>query len=139
MANQTIPGLGFHHIGLKAKDFDRTRAFYAALGMKELVSWGEGEKAITMFDIGDGGRIEIFANGGDEFSENGKWIHFAMQCEDVDAAYATALAAGARPHTPPKTVPLQSRPYLMTIRVAFVLGPDGEQIEFFRQLEGGEG
>ena len=26
-------------------------------------------------------------------------------------------------------------PYLATIRVAFVYGPDGEQIELFRELE----
>lgn len=135
MANQTIPSLGFHHIGLKASDFDRSRAFYAALGMREVLSWGEGERAITMFDIGDGGKIEIFANGGEEYSANGKWIHFALAVPDVDVAYAAALAAGATVMTPPKTVELQSRPRLATIRVAFVYGPDGEQIELFRELE----
>ena len=135
MANQTVPGLGFHHIGLKAADFNLSRAFYAALGMKEVLSWGEGERAITMFEIGDGGKIEIFANGGDDYSSNGKWIHFALCVDDVDAAYAAALAAGATVMTPPKTVELQSRPRLATIRVAFVYGPDGEQIELFKELE----
>lgn len=135
MANDVLPNLGFHHIGLKAGDFDRSRAFYAALGMKEVLSWGEGERAITMFDVGDGGKIEIFANGGEEYSPNGKWIHFALRVEDVDAAYETALAAGATVMTPPKTVELRSRPRLATIRVAFVFGPDGEQIELFRELE----
>ena len=42
MANEKIPGLGFHHIGLMASDFEKSCAFYSALGMKELVSWGEG-------------------------------------------------------------------------------------------------
>ena len=135
MNNQVINGLGFHHIALKASDFDRSRAFYSALGMKETVSWGEGEKTIALFDVGDGGKIEIFANGGDEYSANGKWIHFALKCDDVDAAYAAALSAGATPMTPPRTVELASRPYLMTIRVGFVYGPDGEQIEFFREME----
>ena len=126
---------GFHHVGLKARDFDKSRAFYAGLGMREVVSWGEGERAITMFDLGDGGRLEIFANGGDEYSAAGKWIHLALLCDDVDAAYAAALSLGAAPKTAPKTVELASRPYLMTIRVAFVFGPDGEEIEFFRELE----
>ena len=135
MKNQVITGLGFHHIALKASDFDRSRAFYAALGMKETVSWGKGEKTIALFDVGDGGKIEIFANGGDEYVANGKWIHFALKCDDVDAAYAAALSAGATPMTPPRTVELASRPYLMTIRVGFVYGPDGEQIEFFREME----
>ena len=135
MANDKIPGLGFHHIGLKAADFERSLAFYKALGLKEMVSWGEGEKRITMLDLGNGDRIELFASGGPEFSENGKWIHFAMAVEDVDAAYELALAAGARPMTPPKTVDLDSRPMKISIRIAFVYGPDGEQLEFFRQVK----
>ena len=135
MANQAIPGLGFHHVGLKAADFDKSRAFYRALGMKETLAWGEGARSIALYDVGDGGKIEIFANGGEEFSSNGKWIHFALRADDVDAAYAAALAAGAEPLTPPKTVELNSRPRLSTIRVAFVKGPDGEQIEFFSEVE----
>ena len=135
MANQVFPEIGFHHIGLKASNFDASRAFYAALGMKETLSWGEGDRTISLFDVGDGGKIEIFANGGEEYASNGKWIHFAFKVDDVDAAYANALAAGATVMTPPKTVELASRPYLATIRVAFVYGPDGEQIELFRELE----
>ena len=135
MANQVFPEIGFHHIGLKASNFDASRAFYAALDMKETLSWGEGDRTISLFDVGDGGKIEIFANGGDEYSANGKWIHLALHVDDVDAAYAKALSVGATSVTPPKTVELASRPYLSTIRVAFVAGPDGEQIEFFRELE----
>ena len=135
MANEKIPGLGFHHIGLKAADFEKSRAFYAALGMKEIVSWGEGEKRITMFDLGNGDRIELFASGGDEYSANGKWIHFAMTVEDVDAAYAHALSVGAVSMMPPKTVDLDSTPMKISIRIAFVYGPDGEQLEFFKQVK----
>ena len=135
MANRVISGFGFHHIGLKAADYEKSRAFYRALGMEETLSWGEGDRAISLFEIGDGGRIEIFANGGEEFSPNGKWIHVALCCDDVDAAYAAALSVGATSVTPPKTVELNSRPRLATIRVAFVAGPDGEQIELFRELE----
>ena len=135
MANRVISGFGVHHIGLKAADYEKSRAFYRALGMEETLSWGEGERAISLFEIGDGGKIEIFANGGEEYSANGKWIHFALHVDDVDAAYAAALSAGATVVTPPKTVELASRPYLSTIRVAFVAGPDGEQIELFRELE----
>ena len=133
MANEIIKGMGFHHIGLKAKNFEKSLAFYKALGMKEVVRWGEGEKTIAMLDLGDGGRIELFANGGDEFSENGKWVHFAMCVEDVKGAYEYALSLGALPHIAPKVVPLDSTPDKITIEVAFVKGPDGEQLEFFRQ------
>lgn len=135
MANERIEGLGFHHIGLKAADFEKSRAFYLALGMREVVSWGEGDERITMLDLGNGDRIEIFASGGDRYSASGKWIHFAMTVEDVDAAYAHALSVGALPMMPPKTVDLDSTPTRMSIRVAFVYGPDGEELEFFRQVK----
>ena len=133
MANERIKGIGFHHIGLKTADLEKSVKFYEALGMKEIVRWGEGEREIVMLDIGDGGRFELFAGGGDAFSEKGKYIHFAMHVEDVPAAYAHALSVGATPLTPPKVVPLDSKPDKITIEVAFVKGPDGEQLEFFRQ------
>ena len=126
--------MGVHHIALKCKDIEKSLAMYRALGMTEAVRWGEGEKLIVMLDVGDGGRIELFANGSDEFAENGKWQHFALCVDDVDAAYERAVAAGFEPHVLPKAVPLASSPEKITINVAFVKGPDGEQLEFFREL-----
>ena len=134
MANEKIKNIGFHHIGLKTADLEKSVKFYEALGMKEIVRWGEGEKEIIMYDLGDGGRIELFANGGDEFAEQGKWVHFAVCVEDVEHAYNVALAAGATPHIAPKVVPLDSKPEKISINIAFVKGPDGEQIEFFKQI-----
>ena len=126
--------MGFHHVGLKCADFERSQRFYKKIGMTEVLRWGEGKNEIVMFDIGDGGRLELFANGGDEYSVNGKWVHFALSVDDVDASYEKALAAGASPLTPPKTVPLDSTPIKVSIRIAFVKGPDGEELEFFKQL-----
>ena len=135
MANDIIKGLGFHHIALKANDFEKSKEFYKALGLKEIVGWGEGEKSVLMFDLGDGGRLELFAGGSDAaYPAEGKYMHFAMCCDDVDEAYKIALAAGARPHIEPKTVPLESYPEKISIRIAFVLGPSGEQLEFFKQV-----
>ncbi len=138
-SNMVIKGLGFHHIALKVKDFKKSFDFYTkGLGMKSLVSWGEGENEIQMLDLGDGGILELFAGGGDQLSENGKWLHFAMCVDDVDAAYERALAAGAKTHIPPKNVELDSKPYKMTIRIAFVTGFDNEQLEFFKVVSKGE-
>lgn len=134
--NKTIKGLGFHHIALKVKDFEKSRKFYVeGLGLTPVVTWGEGEDKIEMLDLGDGGIIELFACGGDHLSANGKYNHFAMTVDDVDKAYEIAVAAGAEPLTPPKSVPLDSKPYKMTIRVAFVKGFDGEELEFFKVVE----
>lgn len=133
MSNGIIKGLGFHHIALKVKDFERSLDFYKnGLGLRPVVAWGEGDKRIQMLDLGDGGILELFAGGSELPAESAKWIHFAMHADDVEAAYATAVAAGGEPLTPPKTVPLDSTPYKMTIQVAFVKGFDGEELEFFR-------
>lgn len=126
--------MGFHHIALKCKNIEKSLTMYRALGMTEVVRWGEGERLIVMLDVGDGGRIELFANGSDEFAENGKWQHFALCVDNVDEAYAHAIAAGFEPLVLPKVVPLESSPEKIAINVAFVKGPDGEQLEFFRQL-----
>ena len=102
--------------------------------MKEYARWGDSEKTIALLDIGDGGKIELFSNGGDEYSENGKWNHFAMSVDDVEAAYQTALKAGFKPHIPPKVVPLDSSPKKISINIAFVIGPNNEQVEFFKEV-----
>ena len=63
--NTVIPGLGFHHIALRAKDFDRSLAFYRdVLGCTVAAAWGEAPSRKVMVDIGDGGRIEIFEKPG---------------------------------------------------------------------------
>ncbi len=135
MANHVVPGMGFHHIGLKAKDFNKSLAFYQALGMKCIARWENASGPIAMLDLGDGGRIELFGDGGDAFSTNGKWVHFALGVADVAAAYEAALAAGAESQSAPRDLDLKADPSDMTIRIAFVKGPDGEVIEFFRQIK----
>ena len=134
MANEIIKGMGFHHIGLKVADFAKSREMYRALGMKEICGWGEGDGEIVMFDLGDGGRIELFAGGCDHLSKEGKWLHFAMKVDDVTAAYETALAGGFTSKIAPKVVPLNSWPAPISINIAFVVGPDGEELEFFKEV-----
>lgn len=134
MANVTVKGMGFHHIALKCKDIEKSLEMYKALGMCEVVRWGEGDGLVVMLDLGDGSRIEMFANGSDDYSVNGKWQHFALSVDDVDAAYECALAAGFLPKTEPKSVPILATPSDITIRIAFVIGNDGEQVEFFKEI-----
>lgn len=133
MANEILKNLGFHHIALRCSDIEKSLEMYQALGMTEKVRWGENEKLIVMLDIGNGDIIELFADGGKKYAEEGKWQHFAMTTDNVEKAYETALKAGFTPLTAPKTVPLNSSPEKMEITVAFVKGPDGEQVEFFKE------
>ncbi len=133
--NTKIPGLGIAHLALKAVDFEKSYKFYTeGLGMTPYVSWGEGEKHIQLLKFGNGGMLELFA-AAPEAEVNNSYPHFAYSVEDVDAAFETALAAGAKPKIYPKSVPLDSEPKKTTIRIAFVYGPSGEEIEFFKEVE----
>lgn len=134
MANNILPGMGFHHVALKCKDLEKSLTMYGALGLTEVARWGEGEGTIVMMDMGNGAIIEFFANGSDEFSEKGKWQHFALWVDDVELAYNTALEAGFISVSAPKKMTLPSQPAPMNIWGAFVKGPDGEDLEFFKKL-----
>ena len=135
MANDIIKGMGFHHVALKTADLDASIAFYEKLGMKFYTSWGEGDGRVAMMDFGDGGILELFACWSADEQTNPKYIHFALKVDDVDAAYATALAAGAKPKSAPKVVPLNSKPVKLTLNCGFVFGPSGEEVEFFRVVK----
>jgi len=132
--NKKFPGMGFHHINLKATDLDRSVAFYRdALGMTPSYSWQNGDVRVQMMDLGDGGIIEIASDNSGQ-SDNGVWNHFAIRADDVDAAYEAAIAGGAESMTPPKEVAFDAHPAPLKLRIAFVYGPDREQIEFFKIL-----
>ncbi len=128
---------GFHHIAIKASDFDKSVAFYKALGLTERVRWSEGDNRAVMLNMGDGGLIELFAGGkarektADEVNEH--WLHLALKVEDVEYAYATAINSGAVPRTAPMDVSPDGAVPAMKMRIAFVYGPDGEIIEFFKE------
>ena len=134
MPNEKIPGAGSHHIAVTTVDFDKSLKFYVeGLGMKVVAIWGENKDRAAMLDIGDGSHVELFANGNSETQQNEKMIHFAMTCTDPDLAFQNALAAGAKEKMPPTTLDIPSDPP-MPVRIAFVYGPDGEVLEFFKAL-----
>ena len=136
MANEIIKGMGFHHIAVKAKNYEESMKFYTeGLGMKFMTQWGEGDERIAMLDMGNGDIVELFAGGNDKESIDPKYIHFAMKVDDVDAAYEAALKAGAVSKTAPLVAPLDSAPVKLTLNCAFVYGPAGEELEFFKILE----
>jgi glyoxylase I family protein len=132
-SNAKIGGGGFHHVAIRAHDFDASVRFYTqALGFVEKVRWGDGPKRAIMLDAGDSNYLEIFANGTAEPKPEGAILHFALRTTDCDAALARARAAGAQVTMEPKDIDLASTPGPTAIRIAFCKGPDGELIEFFQ-------
>lgn len=140
MANEIVKGLGYAHMAIAAKNFDESLTFYRALGLKIYTQWGEGDARIALLDMGDGSLLELFAKPDlctdrvAGVADGNPFLHFAFSVQNVDEAYRIALEAGAQPIQPPAEMPLPAHPLRLTLRVAFVRGPSGEELEFFKQV-----
>lgn len=140
--NETLHGGGFHHIAIRATDFEATLKFYIeGLGFRRVYGWGQDGRAqgerdsrAVMLDTGDGNYLEVFAGGarqpGAETPE-GPLLHYALRTTDCTAALERARAAGATVTVEPKTVPIHGDTPT-EFRIAFCKGLDGELIEFFQ-------
>jgi len=139
-------GFGFHHVAIRATDFDRTMRFYTeGLGFTvrhEFAVEGRIDRA-AFLDTGDGRYVEVFGPGSvvqsegrrrraDEERTEGALLHFCLRVPDTDAAYARALAAGGKPRGIEPRSAVLGRDPLMEVRIAFVTGPEGEVIEFLQ-------
>ncbi|MBR3015620.1 MAG: VOC family protein [Clostridia bacterium] len=124
--------LGIHHISMKCgtpEEFTAAKAFYCGLlGMKLLREWPDG----AMIDTG-AGLIEIFCNG-EGIREKGAIRHAALSVTDVDAIAARIRDAGYPVFIEPKNILIPSDPPL-SARMAFCVGPLGEEIELFCEQE----
>ncbi len=144
-SNTAIHGGGFHHIAIRANDFEATLQFYVeGLGFKRTYGWGEDARArgekdsrAALLDTGDGNYVEVFAGGTrppNEAVPEGALLHYALRTRDCDAAFQQACTAGASVISEPKTVPINGDTP-QEFRIAFIRGLDGEVIEFFQNDE----
>lgn len=111
------------HIGLVVRDLAASKAFYSAvLEALEIPMGGSGER--------DFWADELFVSTRDSEEVQGELTgrhHLAFQARDrvmVDAFYKAALAHGGRDNGPPG-----ERSYHPGYYAAFVLDPDGNNIE----------
>lgn len=136
---------GFHHVAIRAIDFDATIKFYTeGLGFRVHFPFsvpGRIDRA-AFLDAGDGRFVEVFGQGSivqsegrrrkpDEDPTEGALLHFCLRVADADASYARALASGALSRVEPVSRQLSADP-LVEVRIAFVTGPNGEVIEFMQ-------
>ena len=135
--NKKLSACGYHHLALRANDFDKSFAFYTdGLGFTLAHQWGEGAGRIALLDMGDGNYLELFAKPDDmTVTAGNQFFHLALRSTDIDGDIEKVRALGCPVTIEPKSVPVNGK----TIRVGFFLGPDGEVLEFFEhQNEPGE-
>jgi glyoxylase I family protein len=143
--NAVIGGGGFHHIAIRAYDYDKTIAFYEGLGFRQHHTWGTDERATggkdsraVMMDVGDGNYLEVFAGRvGDPNEElpEGGLLHFALRTTATDVALEKARALGATVTMEPRRVMPPNSATPIEFWIAFVQGFNGEIIEFFYTAE----
>src|ERR1700729_914913 len=118
------PVTGFHHVAIKAHDFERTLKFYIeGLGFTERLRWGNPASPTVLLVSGGNTYLEVFAGGPAEPKPEGPICHFALRTDDTDAAVAKAVAAGAIVTVAPKVVTAQTTTQgPVPIRLAFCKG-----------------
>ena len=135
--NPVLSGCGFHHIALRARDFDRSLRFYTeGLGFRPALTWGEGPTRAALLDLGDGNYLELFAAKPGQIPDEGApgtgwpFLHLALRSHDVDGVTERVRALGAKVTVEPKSVDLGNPS--VPVRLSFFLGPDGEVLELFQ-------
>ena len=117
-----------HHVCMKCctpEQFEEVQKFYGTtLGLTEVRRWAAG----VMYDLG-GSLLEVFSNGTEALPQ-GVWQHIALATDDVDACVKAVSDAGYAITIEPKDIVIGSEPPLPA-RIAFCIGPMGEEIEFF--------
>ena len=124
----------FLHVAIKApglEAFKEACNFYEnVLGLEPLSHWGEGLDTYQMYDFGNGGTIELSADGvpGEEPESI---HHFALETDDVDLCVKKVTEAGYGVWLAPMDNVITSDPPV-PVRMAFCIGPCGEKIEFMK-------
>jgi glyoxylase I family protein len=126
--------LGFHHVCVKTRDWERTQRFYReVLGCSEKIAWRAAPQRAVMLDTGGGNYIEVFEDLAYAGAANGSIVHFALRTTRLDEVATRVRAFGAKITMEPKAVTIATTNGAgdVPIRIFFCEGPNGEVIEFF--------
>ena len=122
-------------VNLYADDVEPGVAFYAALGFEETYRYAPAGEPLHV-ELRNGGLTIGIASvqaardeHGLEVSQEGGAMEIVLWCEDVDAAYAQALAAGATAMREPHDFQ-EGR-----LRVGWVMDPLGNPLELVQDRE----
>ena len=127
-----------HHLAIQTRDWEESKRFYIdVLGMEQVGGFQLPHREVIFINMGGGDLIELFEPVKESNYElpnydNGSLaiFHFALAVEDVDAATERCRDAGYSVKIEPKILKLDG----IHSRLAFVIGPNGEHVEFFKDL-----
>jgi glyoxylase I family protein len=136
---QNNPAKGrLHHLAIQTRDWEESKRFYIdILGMEQVGGFQLPHREVIFLNMGGGDLIELFEpikdgeyNLPDYDNASLTIFHFALAVNDVDAATERCRAAGYAVKVEPKILELDG----IHARLAFVIGPNGEHVEFFKDL-----
>jgi lactoylglutathione lyase len=130
----------FDHVGINVADLGKATAWYrAALGLREEFSFEVGDLRGVILLSPYGHRVELLERPGSRPGPQPPdpmtaaltrgYGHFALRVPDVDAAFASLVAAGAGERMAPRPSPEPGS------RMAFVADPEGNLIELLSRGE----
>ncbi|MND61373.1 Glyoxalase-like domain protein [compost metagenome] len=145
--------IGFHHISIKAKDFEHTVDFYKNFGFEIVHSWSlpdfNLEKCVMLHNRAINYYLEICDENGaiptqgrkrrpdDEYIENAL-LHICFVVRDADAARKQALEYGAKDLSQGLfELDLSNNTKTVPVRNSLVYSPNGEVIEFLEKIDFG--
>ncbi len=127
------------HVGLPVTDIRRSVAFYESLGFRDTMSREfvhQGETVRVAMMEKSGVVMELYQLGPADLEEvrtrrNGHIDHVAFDVDDINATYRILKENGFAPLEPePVKLPFFQR----GMKFFFILGPDGERLEFSQIL-----
>jgi glyoxylase I family protein len=121
---------GVHHIAIRAVDFDRSIGFYTdTLGLSLKNTWVRKTGRAALIEITPGSYMEIFEWQPPPPASELVLNHFCLRTDDVDGMTERARAAGYPVTVGPLSTEAETSIGTMKLRLSFVKGPDGEDIE----------
>ena len=121
-----------HHVAIQTNNLDRAIAFYVdLLGARQIERRRFKRREMAWLEVG-GVKLELFSKRDGENLES--WndfysgpVHIAFQVDDLEAFLEQVEAQGARFH------PSHPEPFVPPVegacKIAYLLGPDGEEVE----------
>ena len=131
--NTKIADCRMHHVTVTTNDLKASMKLYKdVLGMELVTEFSLPDKDVYLLDIGDGSHIELFhvpeiSFQGKDNSGNHPLQHIALATSDTEGSIEKVRTAGYAVTMEPVTLDLGN----FSAKIAFFIGPSGEEIEFF--------